>query len=124
MSKLAYQGSRSITARLLGRTKSNLQCFVAPQANWGVNCLAALSRCTRLRSLDLSLISEAMGYRELSNTICRMGELKKLRFPRSAAKHMDFDSRVRMKWPPSLEDLTLSGDLSEFVDNDVWFTFC
>ena len=67
----------------------------------------------------MSLISEAMGYRELSNTIQRMVDLRTLRFPRSAAKHMDFDTKSHMRWPPRLNDVTLSGDLSEFVDNDV-----
>jgi hypothetical protein len=120
MSKLAYQGSRATTARLLGRTKTDLQTFIAPQANWGINCLAALSGCTNLRSLDLSIISEAMGYRQLSNTIHKMTELRVLKFPRSAAKHdANVYTRSRMHWPPRLDDLTLSGDLHDFVKNDV-----
>jgi hypothetical protein len=120
MSKLAYQGSRATTARLLGRTKSGLHTFIAPQANWGVNCLAALSRCTNLRSLDLGLISEAMGYRELSNTIQKMTELRVLKFPRSRAKRdIGVYTRSRMHWPPKLEALTLSSDLDDFVRNDV-----
>lgn len=125
MSKLAYQGSRSITARLLGRTKNNLRKFVAPQANWGVNCLAALSRCTKLQNLDLSLISEAMGYRDLANTVLKMTDLRVLTFPRSAARHKDDERvRVRMTWPQKLEELTLSGNLSELVDNDVSYIKC
>ena len=122
MSHLAYQGSRSTTARLLGRTKDNLRKFIAPQANWGVNCLAALSRCTKLQDLNLSLISEALGYQELSNAIQRMSDLRTLRFPRSAAKDdmkLAIFPRVKMHWPAKLEDLTLSGDLRQFVMWDV-----
>jgi hypothetical protein len=120
MSKLAYQGSRSTTARLLGRTKNGLLKFVAPQANWGVNCLAALSRCTKLQSLDFSLISEAMSYCELARTIVKMTDLRVLRFPRSATKYYEqAPSNFRMAWPEKLHDLTLSGVLSEFVDIDV-----
>ncbi|KIW07980.1 uncharacterized protein PV09_01879 [Verruconis gallopava] len=120
MSKLAYQGSRATTARLLGRTKNGLEVYVAPQANWGINCLAALSKCTRLRSLDLSLVSEALSYRELSNTIQKMKDLRILKFPRSAAKRdADVYTRSHMHWPPNLEELTLSGDLFDFFHSDV-----
>jgi hypothetical protein len=119
MSKLAYQGSRSTTARLLGRTKDRLLKFVAPQANWGVNCLAALSRCTSLQDLDLSLISEAMGYHELARTISPMKDLRALKFPRSATKHGAATAHYMAAWSPRLYDLTLSGDLSDFIDMEV-----
>jgi hypothetical protein len=61
-----------------------------------------------------------MGYRDLANTLLKMIDLRVLTFPRSAARHKDNEQlRVRMTWPPKLEELTLSGNLSEFVDNDV-----
>lgn len=70
--------------------------------------------------MDLSLISEAMGYRELSKTIQGMTDLRVLKFPRSAAKRdKDVYKRSRIRWPPKLDDLTLSGDLGDFVKNDV-----
>ena len=34
MSKLVHNGSKSLTARLLGRVKGNLEVFVAPQASF------------------------------------------------------------------------------------------
>ncbi len=34
MSRLVHNGSKSLTARLLGRVKGNLEAFVAPQASF------------------------------------------------------------------------------------------
>jgi len=55
LSHIVHQGNKSTTARLLGRTKASLEVFVAPQASFAINCWASLSKCTRLRVLDLSL---------------------------------------------------------------------
>lgn len=57
MSGLSYDGSKSLTARLLGRLKNGLRKFIAPQAVFGINCFASLSKCTELEYLNLSLIS-------------------------------------------------------------------
>lgn len=119
MSTLVHQGSKSTTARLLGRTKAQLHTYVAPQANFGINCLAALSKCTVLRDLDLSLVSEAMTYKELSNTLRNLKDLHTLAWPRSAGKFSTPDTPVRMEWPPRLANLRLSGDLYALMWNDV-----
>lgn len=55
LSHIVHQGAKSTTARLLGRTKSSLEVFVAPQASFAINCWASLSKCSGLRVLDLSL---------------------------------------------------------------------
>ncbi|TLD25747.1 putative f-box domain protein [Venturia nashicola] len=119
MSALVHQGSKSTTARLLGRTKAQLHSYVAPQANFGINCLAALSKCTALRDLDLSLVSEAMTYKELSNTLRNLKHLHTLAWPRSAGKFSTPETLVRMEWPPKLANLRLSGDLYALMWNDV-----
>lgn len=119
MSALVHQGSKSTTARLLGRTKAQLHIYVAPQANFGINCLAALSKCTALEDLDLSLVSEAMTYKELSNTLRNLKDLHTLAWPRSAGKHSSPNTPVRMEWPPKLANLRLSGDLYALMWNDV-----
>lgn len=36
MSRLVHNGSKSLTARLLGRVKGNLEAFVAPQASFAL----------------------------------------------------------------------------------------
>ncbi|KAK3674297.1 hypothetical protein LTR78_005766 [Recurvomyces mirabilis] len=110
MANLVHQGSRSLTARLLGRTKGGLEEFVAPQASFAINCLPALSKCVRLRVLDLSLVSESPPLPELFKTVSHLNELRSFRLPRSAgfgAHHATTD----LPWPPNLEDLTLSGGI-------------
>jgi hypothetical protein len=119
MGVLVHQGSKSTTARLLGRTKSGLISYVAPQSNFGVNCLAALSKCIHLQSLDLSLLSESMSYHDLANTLKGMKKLRSLNFPRSATKNVHPTHPTRIEWPPLLDSLTLSGDMYGFLWNDI-----
>ncbi|KAK5111896.1 hypothetical protein LTR62_004628 [Meristemomyces frigidus] len=110
MANLVHQGSRSLTARLLGRTKQSLEEFVAPQASFAINCLPALSKCSRLRILDLSLVSESPPLPELFKTVAHLAELRTFRLPRSGG----FGVHARttdLPWPPRLEDLTLSGGI-------------
>ena len=45
MSKLVYHGSKSLTARLLGRVKNGLEIFVAPQASFAYAWSSSF--CTR-----------------------------------------------------------------------------
>jgi hypothetical protein len=119
MGELVHQGSKSTTARLLGRTKAGLTAYVAPQSNFGINCLAALSKCIHLQSLDLSLLSESMSYYDLANTLKGMKQLRSLNFPRSATKNISPVHPNRMEWPPLLHSLTLSGDMYGFLWNDI-----
>ncbi|KAF2421104.1 F-box protein, partial [Tothia fuscella] len=111
MSRLVHQGSRSTTARVLGRCKGGMVEFTAPQANFGINCLAALSKCINLRTLDLSLLSESISYKELSSTLRSLTQLSTLKFPRSATKDTDRSPPVSVTWPPHLSTLSLSGNM-------------
>lgn len=110
MSGLVHQGSKSVTARLLGRTKNNLEEFVAPQASFGANCFPALSKAAHLRKLDLSLVSESPPLLELLKTTSHLQNLTTLRLPRSAGFSIKVDSS-QVSWPPNLEDLCLSGGI-------------
>ena len=110
MSSLVHNGSRSLTARLLGRVKMKLEEFVAPQASfayvlhllrgvevvqvrgtcpiarsliplltlWRVNCLAALSKCSNLRHLDLSFVSESISMTDLLRSTSLLSKLESL----------------------------------------------
>ncbi|KAK5717377.1 hypothetical protein LTR15_009271 [Elasticomyces elasticus] len=113
MRRMVHEVSRTSTARLLGRTKENLEAFVAPQASFGLNCLPALSKCQHLRALDLSLVSESPPLTELFRTLERLGELRTLRLPRSAGfgVHSKRAETAALVWPPKLEDLSLSGGI-------------
>lgn len=113
--KIVHQSSKSMTARLLGRTKTSLEAFVAPQASFAVNCLAALSKCQQLQTLDLSLISEAISIAELARALQRLPRLKVLYFPRSSNDSRNVSGSI--SWPP-LEELHLSGPLDRaFIDH-------
>lgn len=113
MRGLVHQGSKSMTARLLGRVKGNLEEFCAPQASFAINCLPALSKCRRLRVLDLTLVSESPALLDLFRTTAHLNELRTLRLPRSSgfgvqSKPTAFDS---VAWPPNLNSLCLSGGI-------------
>ncbi|EME38703.1 hypothetical protein DOTSEDRAFT_92047 [Dothistroma septosporum NZE10] len=110
MRGLVHQGSKSTTARLLGRTKENLEAFVAPVATFGDNCLAPLSKCPNLRLLDLAMVSESPSLSRLLQTVSHIESLSTFRLPRSAGFH----GKVvpgSVSWPPRLENLSLSGGI-------------
>ena len=112
MANLVHQSSNSNTARLLSRTKGNLEGFVAPQASFGVTCLAPLSKCVKLQTLDLSLVSESPPLPILFKTVAHLEDLRTFRLPRSAG----FGAKQQpdptfLNWPPHLENLSLSGGI-------------
>ena len=105
-------GNKSTTARLLGRTKSSLQTFIAPQASFAINCWASLSKCVRLRVLDLSLVSECISFQSLNQTIRQLGELRELYLPRCSSSYEGMALSMNVRWPPKLQHLSLSGSVS------------
>lgn len=111
LSLIVHQGSKSTTARLLGRTKANLTIFVAPQASFALNCWASLSKCSHLRILDLSLISEAISYQSLNQTLRQLPGLARLYLPRCSAHYDPAILSNRLSWPPRLAHLALSGSV-------------
>lgn len=79
---LVHEGSKSTTARLIGRTKGQLEEFVAPMATFSAHCFPALSKCTHLKVLDLSLVAEQPPLPDLFRTISHLQNLHTLRLPR------------------------------------------
>ncbi|KAE8448994.1 hypothetical protein EG329_008582 [Mollisiaceae sp. DMI_Dod_QoI] len=112
MGELVHNSSRSLTARLLGRLKGNIEEFVAPQASFAINSFAALSKCTKLRHLDLSLISASISTRLLFQTLKSLTKLETLFFPRSANHDPQSDTEP-YSWPPQLQALHLAGGISD-----------
>ena len=110
MSRLVHNSSRSLTARLLGRLKPNLEEFVAPQASFAINSFAALSKCTKLRELDLSLISASISNKQLFQTLAPLEKLETLFFPRTSTG-LTNRQEEEYKWPPRLEALHLAGGI-------------
>ncbi|KAI9674843.1 MAG: hypothetical protein M1829_003583 [Trizodia sp. TS-e1964] len=112
MGYLVHDGSRSLTARILGRLKGGLEEFVAPQASFAINCFAALAKCSRLRHLDLSLVSDSIALSDLFRVIKPLSQLSSLRFPRSSNYDRGFTTNS-FSWPPNLESLHLAGGVSD-----------
>lgn len=110
MGTLVHDGSKSLTARILGRLKGNLEEFVAPQASFSINCFAALSKCTHLRFLDLSLMSVSISTRVLFHTLRSLQELETLVFPRTSSRENDRDT-FAYAWPPKLKALYIAGGM-------------
>lgn len=110
MSRLVHQGSRSTTARMLGRTKESLEEFRAPQASFGANCLAPLAKCQNLRSLDLSLVSESPPLPQLFRTVSHLNNLRSFKLPRSSGFGVHHNGAA-IDWPPQLAELSLSGGI-------------
>ena len=110
LSRLVHQASKSVTARLLGRTKDVLEEFVAPQASFGVNCFAPLSKCRNLRKLDLSLVTESPPLPELFKAITNLSSLTNFRMPRAAGFGIHHRP-LSFPWPSNLQSLTLSGGI-------------
>ena len=110
MSRLVHQGSKSTTARLIGRTKGNLEEFIAPQASFSTHCFPALSKCHHLHLLDLSLVSESPPLPELFKAISNLSELYTLRLPRSSGFGVHHKPSS-FSWPDNLQHLSLSGGI-------------
>lgn len=117
MGELVHNASRSLTARLLGRLKGNIEEFVAPQASFAINSFAALSKCTKLRHLDLSLISASISNKLLFQTLKSLQQLETLFFPRSSSHNQEY-TETAYSWPPRLKALHLAGGIdSHFQRN-------
>jgi hypothetical protein len=112
MSSLVHNSSRSLTARLLGRLKGNLEQFIAPQASFGINSFAALSKCTKLKTLNLSLISASIPNKLLFQTLKSLQDLEVLFFPRSSGSDQTTVKEVYV-WPPRMKALHLAGGIDD-----------
>ncbi|APA08780.1 hypothetical protein sscle_04g035500 [Sclerotinia sclerotiorum 1980 UF-70] len=112
MGELVHNSSRSLTARLLGRMKGNIIEFVAPQASFSINSFPALSKCTHLRYLDLSLISASISTRLLFQTLKTLQGLETLLFPRTSNSDQDRNDEI-YEWPPKLQGLHLAGGVDD-----------
>jgi hypothetical protein len=119
---LVHHSSKSVTARVLRRTEGSLEEFVAPQASFAINSYAALSKSTKLRSLDLSLVSEATPLHVLFKSLKSLIHLERLRFPRSSGFGSNSVDPEIITWPPALKDLHISGGIdSNFLYGVVQF---
>lgn len=119
LSHIVHQGNKSTTARLLGRTKPSLEVFIAPQASFAVNCWASLSKCSKLRVLDLSLVSEQISFESLNQTLMKLAALTEFYLPRCSTRYEDAARSMTLRLPPRLQHLSLSGNIHGQLYYDV-----
>ena len=108
---LVHQGSKSTTARLIGRTKGNLEVFRAPSSTFGVNCLVALSKCSKLRILDLSRLHAHVQFDDFVRTLSQLHKLQALdtpRLPSTIPSSSPQAANKEITWPPFLSKLRMS----------------
>ncbi|KAL4881135.1 hypothetical protein BJY04DRAFT_66469 [Aspergillus karnatakaensis] len=110
LSALVHHSSPSLTARLLGRVKQNLEVFIAPRASFASNSLPAISKCSKLRHLDLSLVATRIPFKDLKKSLSSLNDLQTLRLP-LANSVTDSDS-FRTPWPSQLRRMQFSGHFS------------
>lgn len=114
MGRLAYESKKSVTTRLLSRTKVSLKSFVAPAVSFSVTSLAPLSKCLRLEHLDLSRDSYSFSLSQLMHAIESLTCLTSLSLPRDClTQHRDTNYRSMEKqgksfWPQNLSVLEIN----------------
>ena len=114
-----HDGSKSLTARLLGRLKGNLIEFTGPQASFSINSFAALSKCTQLTFLNLSLMSASVPTKLLFQTLQSLTHLEILFFPRTSIQDHQLDKDGHI-WPSVLKTLHFAGGMLPFSEPASW----
>ncbi|KAK4939297.1 hypothetical protein LTR10_020386 [Elasticomyces elasticus] len=111
MGGLAYESSKSLTARLLRRTRTSLESFASPAVTFSIACLAPLGKCTNLQFLDLSADGYDMNLRQILDSLSHLDHLTTLKLPRNALRIAL--SLQKSHWPRNLHTIQLSDWLYE-----------
>ncbi|KIX10288.1 uncharacterized protein Z518_01370 [Rhinocladiella mackenziei CBS 650.93] len=119
MSQLAYESSKSITARLLRRTRNSLTWFASPAVTFSIASLAPLSKCINLHLLDLSSDGYGIRLRLVLDTIGHLEHLAVLRLPRDSLNGR-CDLGPNSRWPKNLSHLQITDWL--FLGSQSWTT--
>ncbi|GMM38441.1 Pfu1 protein [Saccharomycopsis crataegensis] len=122
---IVQAGKNSNITKILRRCSSSLSELSAPQTSFGLTSLNILKMCHHLVTLDLSLVSETVNLLDLLNSIKELNQLKVLKFPRSSINcNLNSssvfseikDHEITFEWPKNLEQLKLSGGITnEFL---------
>lgn len=114
MGSLAYESKKSLTSRLISRTKVSLRSFVAPAVSFSTTSLAPLSKCTKLELLDLSRDVYDFDFKRLMSSIGALSLLRWLSLPKdcglfvAAFENQDRDGRNVPVWPPNLKFIQIN----------------
>ncbi|OAX83851.1 hypothetical protein ACJ72_01781 [Emergomyces africanus] len=105
-SKLVHNLTTSSTTRFLGRVKENVEIFIAPASGFSTVNLGALSKCSKLRSLDLLHVIRKLDFEAIKKAIQHLDNLRRLRLPRSTNIST---AAGQLLWPPNLRKLEING---------------
>ncbi|KAL1959858.1 hypothetical protein VTO42DRAFT_1003 [Malbranchea cinnamomea] len=108
MEGLVHESSISLTTRLLGRMKENLELYRAPMASFSETSLVPLSKSKSLRVLDLALVSHPLDLTKLKNAIKALGRLTHLLLPKSVVVPYNLTEVNAIPWPPNLRKFQFS----------------
>ena len=108
---LVLSASESLIARLLGRLARDIEELVAPQASFADDSFAVISKCTKLRYLDLSQISLSISNKLLFQTLEKLQALETLYFTCSPSHD---HSKESYAWPPQLKALYFAGGIDDY----------
>ncbi|KIV90701.1 hypothetical protein PV10_05329 [Exophiala mesophila] len=115
LSSIAYESSKSLTARLLGRVKNSLEFFASPAITFSLTSLAPLSKCYNLHHLDLSADGYQLGLGKILATVSHLEQLSTLKLPTDAfAVQPEVAS---LMWPPNLRFVQLTDRLPNSSKN-------
>ncbi|KAJ5608871.1 hypothetical protein N7528_009438 [Penicillium herquei] len=113
LGNLVHHSSNSKTGRLINKAR-NLHFMIAPRYSFSVNSLAPLSKCSKMRILDLSRVSSSgITFPQLKNTISKLENLWRLSLPASVPLTPTIPNTTGYPgpWPKSLTDMTIAGDI-------------
>ncbi|PGH30214.1 hypothetical protein GX50_07041 [[Emmonsia] crescens] len=111
-SKLVHNLTTSSTTRFLGRVKENVEVFIAPASGFSTVNLGALSKCKKLRSLDLLHVIRKIEFDAVKKAIQHLDNLRRLRLPRSTSINT---TASHLSWPPNLRKLEINGALDPTI---------
>ena len=124
MGGLAYESTKSLTARLLRRTGPSLQTFVAPSVSFSLPSLAPLSKAEHLATLDLSGDFYDFDLSRLLRAVRGSTSLRKLCLPKGALSKASISMLKSARpwlWPPYLTQLQVNYLLPE--SPEAWYAF-
>ena len=110
MSRLVYNGSKSLTARVLGRVKGQLEVFIAPAATFSLLAFSALAKCVNLRTLNLEYVIERIDAVLLLRTVEKLHNLHALSLRTAWAASITGSKKEDvLDFPASLRQLSITG---------------
>ena len=114
MGMLAYESKKSMTSRLISRTKNSLRTFVGPAVSFSTTSLAPLSKCSHLQQLDLSRDDYDFDLSQLMRSVKPLTSLVWLNLSKNCLTYhyeRNYDLMAQQKaefWPPNLTSLQLN----------------